>query len=62
MVCRSVQVWFPRVETSGGQSGGRIVVWGGVMVVVEEGLVFCFVMATQSAKGVQERHLWFRCH
>lgn len=24
MECRSVQVWLPRVSTSGGQSGGRV--------------------------------------
>lgn len=66
MVCRSVQLWFPSTEMSGGQSAGGV---EGLdvtaergedeAVAVEGGLEgFCdLVMATQAGNAVQERHL-----
>ena len=60
MEWRRVQVWVPRVSTSGGQSGGR----GGVVVVVEEedeGPVLCFIIASQSDEEVQVRQLEGTC-
>ena len=68
MEWRSVQVWLPRVSTSGGQSSGRVraveVVEAVVVVVVveEEGEVGSWegcllVRANQSATEVQVRHL-----
>lgn len=60
MACRSVQVWFPRVSTSGGQSaGGPPVddVAGTFAARGEEAGFWDLVMATQEAKGEQERQL-----
>lgn len=65
MEWRRVQVWVPRVSTSGGQSVGRAVVCGGVGVLVvrgeeeEEGWVPVdfFIIASQSAEDVHVRQL-----
>lgn len=69
MVCRSVQLWFPSKEISGGQSAGGVEGLADAAERVEnddddeavEGGVAPFwdlVMAAQLAKDVQERHLW----
>lgn len=68
MVCRSVQLWFPSMEISGGQSAGGVEELEDAAERVEndddeavEGGVAPFwdlVMAAQLAKEVQERHLW----
>lgn len=68
IVCKSVQLWFPSTEISGGQSAGEV---EGLEAGVErvekddddeavEGGVAPFwdlVMAAQLANEVQERHL-----
>ena len=59
MEWRRVQVWLPRVSTSGGQSGGRVgvVVEGGEEEGEDEGPVLCFIIASQSEEEVQVRQL-----
>lgn len=67
MVCRSVQLWFPSTEMSGGQSAGGIEGLEAAAAVereeedevaVEGGLdgFRDLVMAAHSANGVQVRH------
>ena len=59
MVCRRVQVLFPRVLTSGGHSeGGEVDICWEEEEEEEEEEVLDFVMAAQSAKEVHERHLF----
>lgn len=72
MLCRSVQVWFPRVSTSGGQSWGREEVVEGAVERAEESLAAdedeeasgevedVFIMASQLAEEVQVRQLRVR--
>lgn len=68
MVCRSVQLWFPSTEISGGQSAGGVEGLEAAAaaereeedeVAVEGGLdgFRDLVMAAHSANGVQVRHL-----
>lgn len=69
-MCRSVQLWFPSSEMSGGQSAGGVEgleeaaaeerVEDDDVATEEVGEVegsWDLVMARQSAKEVQERHL-----
>lgn len=68
MVCRSVQLWFPSTEMSGGQSAGGAEGLEAAAaeraeddeVAVEGGLdgFRDLVMAAHSANGVQVRHLF----
>jgi len=60
MEWRSVQVWLPRVSTSGGQSMGRVVLEEVVAEVVAEAgerEVDFLVRAAHSAMEVQVRQL-----
>ena len=70
MLWRRVQVWFPRVLTSGGQSDDREVVeelealevlapvdLGDRADAVDEEAIDFLVRAVQSETEVQERHL-----
>ena len=66
MVWRKVQVERPRASTSGGQSEGRVVVssccrscccCGVFREAVEGDLVEFFIIWSQAAEEVQERHL-----
>lgn len=69
MVCRSVQLWFPSTEMSGGQCAGGVEGLESAAaeraeddeVAVEGGGLDGFrdlVMAAHSANGVQVRHLF----
>jgi len=63
MECRRFQVELPSTSTSGGQSGGSWSCWEEVWrfdkLLVDSGFEVCFfVIATQAAKEVQERHLY----
>ena len=67
MLCRNVQVWFPRVSTSGGQSWGRedVVEGEGALAADEdeeasEEVEDAFIMASQLAEEVQVRQLRVR--